>query len=276
MLEQNVILVCHTVSIWLTVTLAVWRYIAVAHPQRNREWCGRETTLVAIAAAYVLSPLLCVTHYLALTISSGEAPVDGDGNRVNDYNKSDHNVTYYVVDLSKQGETMVDINFWTYSVLIKLLPCAALTALSLRLVCALLEAKRRRETLQGAAKSGPGARRGADKSRQTDRTTRMLLAVLLLFLATELPQGLLGLMSGLRGRDFFEQCYSRLGELMDFLALLNSGINFILYCAMSRQFRTTFRAMFRPRFLDRWMPVPQRSQSDHNGHTNHVTQVTQV
>ncbi|GLG93091.1 Uncharacterized protein GBIM_00583 [Gryllus bimaculatus] len=122
-------------------------------------------------------------------------------------------------------------------------------------------------------KPATGTRRPADKGRQTDRTTRMLLAVLLLFLATELPQGLLGLLSGLHGRTFFEQCYSRLGELMDFLALLNSGINFILYCSMSRQFRTTFSAMFRPRFLDRWLPVPQRSQSDHNGHTNHVTQV---
>ncbi|GLG93092.1 Sex peptide receptor [Gryllus bimaculatus] len=74
--------VCHTVSIWLTVTLAVWRYIAVAHPQRNREWCSHKTTFVAIAAAYVLSPLLCVAHYLALTITSGEAPVDSEGNKV--------------------------------------------------------------------------------------------------------------------------------------------------------------------------------------------------
>lgn len=31
--------ICHTISIWLTVTLAVWRYIAVAYPHRNRIWC---------------------------------------------------------------------------------------------------------------------------------------------------------------------------------------------------------------------------------------------
>jgi hypothetical protein len=36
---------------------------------------------------------------------------------------------------------------------------------------------------------------------------------------------------------------------MDFLALLNSSINFILYCTMSRQFRETFAKIFLPRCL---------------------------
>jgi hypothetical protein len=34
---------------------------------------------------------------------------------------------------------------------------------------------------------------------------------------------------------------------MDFLALLNSSINFILYCSMSRQFRETFANIFLPK-----------------------------
>lgn len=38
---------------------------------------------------------------------------------------------------------------------------------------------------------------------------------------------------------------------MDFLALLNSSINFILYCTMSRQFRETFTQIFVPKQLQR-------------------------
>lgn len=38
---------------------------------------------------------------------------------------------------------------------------------------------------------------------------------------------------------------------MDFLALLNSSINFILYCTMSRQFRENFAAIFLPKCLKR-------------------------
>src|SRR5690349_21160946 len=37
-----------------------------------------------------------------------------------------------------------------------------------------------------------------------------------------------------------------LGDLMDILALINSGINFILYCSMSKQFRDHFARLFIP------------------------------
>ena len=37
----------------------------------------------------------------------------------------------------------------------------------------------------------------------TEKTTRMLLTVLLLFLATEMPQGVLALLSGIYGGSFF-------------------------------------------------------------------------
>lgn len=71
---------------------------------------------------------------------------------------------------------------------------------------------------------------------------------------------------------------------MDILALINSGINFILYCSMSRQFRSTFNLLFRPKFLDKWLPVSQDDdnqfmrtdgRTDGNCHTTQVTQVQQ-
>lgn len=54
--------------------------------------------------------------------------------------------------------------------------------------------------------------------------------------------------------DFIQSLIVFPGDLMDILALLNSGINFILYCSMSQQFRNTFQVLFRPKFLDRWKP----------------------
>ena len=80
----------------------------------------------------------------------------------------------------------------------------------------------------------------------------MLVAVLLLFLITEFPQGILGLLSGVLGKCFFRTCYYLFGEVMDILALLNGAINFILYCSMSRQFRMTFAVLFKPNVLIKW------------------------
>ncbi|XP_047096641.1 G-protein coupled receptor dmsr-1-like [Schistocerca piceifrons] len=253
--HSNFAQVCHTVSILLTVELAVWRYLAVAHPRRGQVGVAR--TLAAVAAAYLLGPLLCAPHFLAFEVAEVR----------------ERGATLHVVQMSRlsraAGGLLADLNFWVYAVAVKLAPCAALTVLSLRIVAALLETKRRRRQLSLAA-----AARQPAKERQTERTTRMLLAVLLLFLATELPQGVLGLLSGLLGQRFFAQCYLPLGELMDGLALFNSAVNFVLYCSMSRQFRVTFCQLFRPRALGRWIPV--EASHDANTTTNNATQVTQL
>lgn len=80
--------------------------------------------------------------------------------------------------------------------------------------------------------------------RRTDRTTMLLVAVLLLFLITEFPQGILGLLSGILPKCFLIRCYTLFGELIDLLALINAAVGFVLYGLMSKQFRTSFKALF--------------------------------
>jgi hypothetical protein len=87
----------------------------------------------------------------------------------------------------------------------------------------------------------------ASSSSQSDRTTKMLLAILLLYLVTEMPNGVITLLVGLLGESFQNNVYQPLGEIFDILALINSGINFILLASMSRLFRKTFCKIFWPR-----------------------------
>jgi hypothetical protein len=114
-------------------------------------------------------------------------------------------------------------------VVIKILPCIVLTVVSLRLINFLMEAKRRKEKLKGGGGQGSG-----EDSSGGDRMTRMLLAVLLLFLGTDFPQGILGLLD----ESFFRTCYLPLGNI------LVAALNFILYAAMSNKFRQTFVETF--------------------------------
>lgn len=71
----------------------------------------------------------------------------------------------------------------------------------------------------------------------------MLLFVVILFLVTEFPQGIANLFNGVLD-GFFDEIYVSLGDLLDILALINNGVNFVLYCAMSKQFRDTFVQLF--------------------------------
>lgn len=266
--------ICHTISIWLTVMLAVWRYIAVAYPQRNRIWCNMRTTLITIACAYVVCPFAAIPLYLASAIQPTPEILDANGQiyRMNDSSRaaalsptttpstmaatatpilSDamtagttittslpigfKNVTVYRVqysEIANNNPSLIRFNLWMYSIVIKLIPCFALTILSLRLIGALLEAKRRRKQLLNSngmkklvngkaidGSSGNSNRKNTkslEKEKQTDRTTRMLLAVLLLFLITEFPQGILGLLGVLLGHPFVTQCYLKLGKFSIF------------------------------------------------------------
>lgn len=228
--------ILHTTAIWLTVTLAIWRYIAVAHPQKNRLWCNMKTTLIAISSSYVVCPFIAIPIYLSSSIKPSDELLNKNGFPFKGNNSAEaRNVTLYRVgpsELALSNESFNNANLWIYSVAIKLIPCLALTILSLRLIFALLEAKRRRKQLTGnsagmkvivngkAVEKSTKNNKALEKEKQTDRTTRMLLAVLLLFLTTEFPQGILGLLSALLGNNFFTQCYVKLGKF-NYLLYIN-------------------------------------------------------
>ncbi|KAJ8946077.1 hypothetical protein NQ314_008977 [Rhamnusium bicolor] len=104
------------------------------------------------------------------------------------------NTTIYFANY-KQNTILKDISLYVYGVVIKLVPCILLTVLSILLIIELLAAKERRKKLL-RPEVGNGVikkkvqQRHLDKEKQADRTTKMLLAVLLLFLMVEFPQAI--------------------------------------------------------------------------------------
>ena len=79
----------------------------------------------------------------------------------------------------------------------------------------------------------------------------MLLALVALsFAIAEGPQGILLIFSAIN-EDFFVNYYVQLGDILDILTLTNGVWNFILYCVMSSQFRSTFLKLF-CKFLGNW------------------------
>ncbi|XP_066589465.1 G-protein coupled receptor dmsr-1 [Prorops nasuta] len=274
----------HTISIALTLTLAVWRYVAIRFPQYNHSWCTAARCRLALCISFLAPLLACAPSYLLFGIKAQKV-----------YEHGHEEVLYHVdAEYSDKKSFVYQLNFWMLGVVVKLLPCVILTVISCWLIKALYRAKGRKQALRGYNQCGSstatttttttvtetattvkttpilkahknlangyqGPRRPSKSERRADRTTRMLVAVLLLFLVTEIPQGVLGLLSGVLGECFFRSCYHNFGEIMDILALLNGAINFILYCSMSRQFRTTFGQLFKPQIMKKWQPSTQQT-----------------
>lgn len=143
----------HTISIWLAVTLAVWRYVAIAFPQRNRTWCSKKNTTIAIVSAYVICPFLCLPIYFAMNIVPSEVTPQNNSEFAEDL-ALPKNRTVYVLEMSKNVELVTAI-MWIYSVILKLVPSIALSILSTCLISKLTTTERRRQKLLMRSAVGP-------------------------------------------------------------------------------------------------------------------------
>jgi hypothetical protein len=223
-------LTMHSMAIWLTIMLAIFRFLYV-FTTKGSIYCSIKHAKIIILTVYISAVLVCIPNYISNFWSRS--------------NKTINNETVMVYTFSQRKEedpdfeTVFRINYWVQSILIKLVPCFLLTVLTILLITALHKAHKRHVHLksQGMRKDD------VEKHNEHFRTTAMLLAVVILFLITELPQGILTLlmifMDGLQN-----ELYNPLGDILDIVALLNNAINFVLYCTMSQQFRDTFVATF--------------------------------
>ncbi|XP_040573094.1 G-protein coupled receptor dmsr-1 [Lepeophtheirus salmonis] len=262
--HSNFSLVIHAVSIWLTLSLAVWRFIMIRFHSLSPIYCTLGRCKIMLFLAYVIPVFLCIPNYIATTINK----------------KTNQGKVIYVLDWSDiataHNKLLYRINIWLYTFILKLIPCIILTIITGWLIKALYKVEERSARLRSRhydsntkskLRNGNGQTSVIVNSRKksADRTTRLLVVILILFLLTEFPQGILGMLSAIYGDKFFKDCYLPLGDVMDAMALINSAINFIFYCFMSKQFRKTFVETFGCRSLNMSSNQVQMKNGQNNG-----------
>ncbi|KAK7094242.1 G-protein coupled receptor dmsr-1-like [Littorina saxatilis] len=219
--------VVHSISIWLTVSLAVFRFIVIRYPRRGTKLCTLQRSKLTIVITCIVVTIVCIPNSVSY----------------NFVHVTQNNVTGWFIDVRDDSSGYLflkSFNLWVQAVLIKLLPCFLLAILSILLIKQMKDAEKRRKKLLSKNSKGDDDNKRHSK---TNRTTRMLVVVVVLFVVTETPQGILQLLGGVVD-GFFDHIYGPLGDVMDTLALFNNGINFVLYCTMSKQFRDTFIKIF--------------------------------
>uniref|UniRef100_A0A914UIT2 G-protein coupled receptors family 1 profile domain-containing protein n=1 Tax=Plectus sambesii TaxID=2011161 RepID=A0A914UIT2_9BILA len=241
MVHAHASVVFHSSSLWLTVALAHIRVVTVRRAT-NTTPCRWVTTRFAVLLSTLVLMAVTVTNIPnALTfqivsdipaalafpcVMRGATPT---------------NETIATVQVAGGDCTLLRLTFWSNGLLFKVIPCSLLTLFICLLARLIKDVRRRRR--ESLAISLTVQRAG--RKPRTDHTSRMLLTVLIIFLSTELPQGVLLTLSGvLADREFHRKVYASLGDFMDLLSLVNSSVNFIIYCSMSRKFRQVFFGTF--------------------------------
>lgn len=227
----NLTNVTHTISIWLCVSLSIVRYIHIRSPSGASAARLRRInqSKYLVLAVYMTSTIVMIPNYLTNEMKESKNP-----------NNETNNTIFVLKSLrlgSNDTEPLVLVNVWMYAVLAKLVPCLLISIFGGLLLYQMHSKIRLRKSFLKFSGSSH------IKLQEHSRTTKMLISVIVLFLLTELPQGVLIILSATK-MSFFETVYLPLGDVMDIVALINNAINFVLYCSMSTKFRETFLRLY--------------------------------
>uniref|UniRef100_A0A1Y9IVJ8 G-protein coupled receptors family 1 profile domain-containing protein n=1 Tax=Anopheles minimus TaxID=112268 RepID=A0A1Y9IVJ8_9DIPT len=227
---------CHTASVWLTLALAVQRYIYVCHAPAARTWCTiarvkKCIAYICVAALLHQGSRFFDKSYSLVTIDWNGQPTNvchvETANWIHEYASEDFYYTFY----------------FSFRILfVHLIPCASLVALNVLLFRAMKQAQQKRERLFKDNK-----KRESKRVRDSNCTTLMLIVVVTVFLVVEIPLGVitaLHIISSLLF-EFLDYYIANLFILFaNFFLIVSYPINFAIYCGMSRQFRETFKELF--------------------------------
>ena len=230
----------HTASIWLTVGLAIQRYIYVCHSLKAKQWCTISNVIKGVGIVYSIAILTQMgrfleNEYIAIDVES----------------RLDPNVTIracvsqFVPFVAKYTNEYFNVYYWFRIIFVHLLPCLSLVVMNSILVQTMHTAQKRRKMLLKQHRNTEGR-----KLKESNCTTLMLVAVVGLFLVVELPSGVLFIVMVVQNTFSLimisEEKTSVTTLIVNLFILLSYPLNFFIYCGMSRQFRETFKRLFIP------------------------------
>lgn len=202
------------VTAWLTVSIAIERYISVCHPTRAKAICtlsrARNTSTFVFIVMVIIS-IPSALRYHAVFITD---PV--------------LNITCYVVKPTTLGsnKSFMKPYTWIQNSFRSIVPLIVLIFLNARIINEL-----KRERIKGKSLSG------------RNRITLIMIIIIIVFLVCITPDAVMSMFFGF-GYVEEDNIVKGIREITDSLLAANSAFNFILYCTMSQQFRGTFCKIF--------------------------------
>ncbi|CAI5451975.1 unnamed protein product [Caenorhabditis angaria] len=211
----------HTCSICLGVGMAFCRVMSLYCSKKAKNWnTPKYTIIVAII-------IICIIFVTAIPIRM-----------INEVVESEHLYISKTID-SLQDENCFVFRFILFlvGVFYKIIPCLLLIIFFVPIFYKLKEKKAIERKILSIG------------SKKTDTSIYLTLSVLIIFIITELPQGIFNSIGVIFVVDFMEIISLYLGDLVDTLSILNSLSTFIIYSVLSSAFRNLFVQLFIPKWM---------------------------
>ena len=215
--------VAQSVNTWITVLLAIHRFIAIVFPHKSAIHCSYEKARIHLT-------LICVL------IAVYEIPLFLDNKIVHSIN--DHNNTIYI-----PGYEKLHTNYWYqllykttfYYIIMYIIPWISLSIMTVFLVKAVKQAQQFRYQMGNNPK----------QQDNTEDITKPLIAVVIVSLICRpwepirrIIEVILGVQPGCGHYYYYFE------EFPSLTSALNSSANFVLYCCFLKRFTQTLKEIF--------------------------------
>ncbi|CDS42678.1 sex peptide receptor [Echinococcus multilocularis] len=251
----------HTISIWLTVLLAIQRFIYVVKPLsvRKHAICRYRGVSTSVVIVVILALLYNVNNFLTTFNAGAVVCTDSLGT-----------ITKVHAKLFKCTPLKAPIQFAILllrAFTVHITPCLLLCILTANMMAALRDIARKRNELlrkrneikiladkvrskdlpteSRENKTRDRTRRRKASNGDAYKTSRIMLVVLLLFLVVEIPTTVLVVMYSLllAFRATPPPFFAEVREVCNLLIVFSYPCNFVIYFAMSKQFRIAFASL---------------------------------
>ncbi|CAO4387122.1 unnamed protein product [Caenorhabditis nigoni] len=236
--------VFHNIAMWLTVLLAAQRYVSISHPMHSRTACNVKNVRLATVIITVVS-LLCG---LPKSLDSDYETIHGWVYSGSSWEYASSCVMIHTGFLKTMGPMVFyNIYFWTRVIGFIIVPSFLLVLLNGLLIKGIRKAQRRKLRLLREKRAEE-----AQRQRDSNSTSLMLVAIVTIFLIVNLPQAiyicLLCVCETFSIKmSIFDGPFPTVFQLAsNMIVMATYPINFGIYCFMSSSFRQTFSLIFCP------------------------------
>uniref|UniRef100_A0A0N4ZB64 G_PROTEIN_RECEP_F1_2 domain-containing protein n=1 Tax=Parastrongyloides trichosuri TaxID=131310 RepID=A0A0N4ZB64_PARTI len=232
----------HNSAMWLTVLLAGQRYISIEYPMESRQICSVKNVRLCSIVIVLITIICGLPKFFDSSVSLYDGWIFHRNGQISHIRTCRSEFTVLVNALGPN--TYFNLYFWTRIIIFILIPSILLTFLNLSLIRGIRKAEKRKERLLKEKRA-----REAEKQRDSNSTSLMLVIIASIFLIVNLPQAIfisiicfcntfeidLQLMSNDTGIIF--------KLVSNMMVMATYPINFGIYCFMSSAFRQSFKAL---------------------------------
>lgn len=210
----------HTATIWMTVLLALNRYIAICRPFNATSWCTRKKTRLQVALVYGFAFLYNFPRFFQYKLVYRDDLLS-------------NNETCYIAVETSIGETtslfgQIHTNY-VYTFVVVLLPLALIIALNTLIICEMKRMRIRRVSVS------------SDKPVREENISKVMVVIMIMVVVCHLPDRITFILTktiGVSSRN--RACDKPLYYIIainNLLVILNSSTNFLVYYILRKSFR---------------------------------------